>query len=508
VKRGNRICERRLFEAELLDAHVGAHGGQEYGQGLDDLWERVLTYQAHDVLAGTSIDWVNRDARAAHQYVIETAESIISDCLGVISRADAAAPTAFYSTSPFARHEVCLLDGEMGAVLADGGKAHQHLADGRVAAIVKSEALGYGAADAVLAWPPVTCSVSSSSLILSNGRISVTIGRNGRLHSLLDMASAREVFSPGCPGNVLRLYEDYPNGWDAWDVERHLGRSRREFQVESVTVDDNGPLLCAVRVVSRCEDSLVDQRFVVTAGSSRLDVETVIAWQARDVMLKVEFPVDVAGDWESSEVQFGHVRRPVTDNTGWDHERFETFSHRWILVGETDYGVAVVKEQTFGQDVVRARSSEGRSYVRLQLSLLRSTSHPDPNAEHGVHRFVYGIVPGASLLDATKHGAHLSSRLLPVRAESAWRPLVQSTSEAVVVSAIKRAADGSGDVVVRLYEAIGSRARSTIRFGFSVSLVSVVNHLEEHASALAASAGAVDIELRPFEVVTLRCVRN
>ena len=57
-------------------------------------------------------------------------------------------------------------------------------------------------------------------------------------------------------------------------------------------------------------------------------------------------------------------------------------------------------------------------------------------------------------------------------------PLVVVDDPAVVVEAVKLAEDGSGDVVVRLYEALGSRATARITATFDHASVAETDLLE------------------------------
>ncbi|XKK39679.1 glycosyl hydrolase-related protein [Nocardiopsis sp. ARC36] len=89
----------------------------------------------------------------------------------------------------------------------------------------------------------------------------------------------------------------------------------------------------------------------------------------------------------------------------------------------------------------------------------------------------------------------------------------------VVVESVKLADDRSGDVVVRLYEARGGRARATVAPGFPFAGVRAVNLLEEEYEGApeldvrTASGdgghghGSVAFGLRPFQIVTLRFAR-
>lgn len=97
-----------------------------------------------------------------------------------------------------------------------------------------------------------------------------------------------------------------------------------------------------------------------------------------------------------------------------------------------------------------------------------------------------------------------------VRGEREVAPLVEVAQDAVVVTAVKLADDGSGDVVVRFHESRGGRTRATLTAGFEVGDVTVTDLLERPLADAAAprrDGDRVTLSLRPFELVTLRLTR-
>jgi len=99
-------------------------------------------------------------------------------------------------------------------------------------------------------------------------------------------------------------------------------------------------------------------------------------------------------------------------------------------------------------------------------------------------------------------------------------PVVTVDHPGVELSAVKRAdpaIDGGpdtdglpagattpDDLIVRLNEACGDRARVTVKVGGGASLAWRCNLLEEPLDAVEVIDGSVTLELRPFELVTLR----
>ena len=79
-----------------------------------------------------------------------------------------------------------------------------------------------------------------------------------------------------------------------------------------------------------------------------------------------------------------------------------------------------------------------------------------------------------------------------------------------MVEAVKFAQDGSGDVVVRLYESLGQRSAGRIAANFPVRGVMATDLLERAAEAPGVVLGesGAELRLRPFQLVTLRFARQ
>jgi alpha-mannosidase len=73
----------------------------------------------------------------------------------------------------------------------------------------------------------------------------------------------------------------------------------------------------------------------------------------------------------------------------------------------------------------------------------------------------------------------------------------------VVLDTVKKAED-SDDLIVRLYEANGTRARVRLRSPLPVRSVARCNLLEEEQGRLHWRDGGVDFDLGPFRIVTLK----
>ncbi|MGN7969154.1 alpha-mannosidase [Microbacterium sp. 22296] len=472
TKQGNRRSEHLLREAELWAATATVRTGAAYpAETFQRLWRLVLLQQFHDILPGTSIAWVHRDAERNYEAIATELEQVIADSLRALVGTGDRAVVA--NAAPHRR----------------AGTPALAIAAATPAGDVAPRAEGDG-------W------------VLENGLVRAEIDGRGLITSLVDLASGREVVPAGQVAGQFEIFRDTPTQWDAWDIDETYRRHATALDTaERVAVD--GDAIVVERAVG---DSTVVQRIALAEGSRTVRLSLDVDWHEQQKLLKLRVPVDVHTDRAASEIQFGHIVRPTHTNTSWDSARFETAAHRWVRVGESDFGVAVTNDSTYGHDITRHEREAGGTYSLVRLSIIRSAMFPDPGQDQGAHHLEVGIVVGADVVDAVAEGyrTNLPERVVTDAAEESVAPLVSIDEPGVVVEAIKLAQDGSGDVVVRLYEALGQRAHARLEAGFEVTGVAETDLLEREVDAAAVSGvagGSVELDLRPFQLVTLRLKR-
>ncbi|MEU0434743.1 glycoside hydrolase family 38 C-terminal domain-containing protein [Streptomyces sp. NPDC006290] len=474
TKQGNRRSEHLLREAELWAATAAVRTGFPYPyEELDRLWKTVLLHQFHDILPGSSIAWVHREARRTYERVAVELGAVI-DAAQLALAGDGSTALVFNS-APHSR------DG-----VPAGGAAAPRV-EGEVSLAPRT----------------------GGGHVLDNGLLRVEIDERGLVVSAYDLEADRETIAPGRAANLLQIHPDFPNMWDAWDVDEFY----RNTVTDLVDADEVAPAEdgAAVRVVRSFGASRVTQVLSLSPGERRLGIDTEVDWHETEKFLKLAFPLDVHAERYASETQFGHFHRPTHTNTSWESAKFEACNHRFVHIEEPGWGVALVNDSTYGHDVTRAvRSSDSGTTTTVRVSLLRAPRFPDPETDQGTHRFRHALVPGAAIGDAVREGWRIN---LPERRVTGAREvaaLVTVDQDAVVVTAVKLADDGSGDVVVRFHESRGGRTRATLTAGFSVRDVTVTDLLERPLADVPSPAregGRISLRLRPFELVTLRLKR-
>ncbi|MBM7767494.1 alpha-mannosidase [Glutamicibacter nicotianae] len=472
TKQGNRRTEQLLVEAELWAATAALCTGADYPyELLDELWETVLLHQFHDILPGTSIAWVHREVVARYAQVIEQAEALI-------------------------RTAQQQLAGEGSTPIAFNGAAFTR------------NSLAFGQAKPVqpAAASPVRATAVDGGYVLENSLVRVAINAQGLLTSAVDLATGREAIAAGQEANLLQLHQDFPNMWDAWDVDKYYRNQVTDLrELDSLELSSREDGSQVVTIARSFSQSTLVQELSLAPGSRTLQISQSTDWHEAEKFLKVAFPLDIRAEHAIAETQFGYHKRVTHVNTSWEAAKFETSMHRFVLAEEPGFGAALVNDSIYGFDVTRdAKDAEVTTTIRL--SLLRAPRFPDPETDQGVQTHRYGLVIGADVATATAAGALLNSAERVIDGAQGVDPLVEVSGEGLVISSVKLAADRSGDLVVRVYESLGRRASGNLRVNAQIAQASTVSLLEDELDGqrIELADGAVPLKLGAFEVRTLR----
>ena len=322
----------------------------------------------------------------------------------------------------------------------------------------------------------------------------------------------------GTLGAVLELAPDHPVEYDAWDLEswtRAKAVPLTDAHDVTVEITDAGPLVgrVAVRRTFGPSSSTVTyelrggqpRRCSCTSISTGTTTSTCCRWPSRSTCAPTTARCDV---------QFGAVARPTHPSNPWDAAKFEVCAHRFVDVAEPDFGVAILNDGRYGHCVFDGA---------VRVSLARAAKYPDPGADHGRHPVTLAVLPhGGDPALVRDVAARLNS---PVRmidghrivssgasvpgADARPAPVVSvrgraAGSAGVQVDAVKLADDGSGDLIVRLHEAVGNRTALDVQADRRVVAAWQCNLLEEPTRAEEVGDGIVALTLRPFQLVTLR----
>jgi alpha-mannosidase len=523
-KRANRKNEFLLHDAEFLAA-MAAVADPNYAYPaatLRQAWELVCLNQFHDIIPGSSIGPVYVESQKQYAAIEQMATGVRAEALGVIGRQRGGpVDSAVWVANPtgFARDDLAFWPGKLAGnqQLQNGGA--QPVATQAASAgtwIASGELPAFSVTQLTLAegQPPAPdTDLRVTPGLLENKYLRVELNAAGDITRIYDKVNQRAVLPPGALANQFQAFEDRPLYWDAWDVEIYYDdKMWTSDPATSVTIAEAGPLRATLEIRRRILHSHYVQRISLAFNRPGLEIDTQIDWHERHILLKVAFPVDILAPSATFEIQWGNVQRPTHRNTSWDWARFETCAQKWVDLSEGGYGVSLLNDCKYGHSV--------QDNV-MRLSLLRSPTVPDPEADQGEHRFAYTLWPHAGGWEQSTVAAayalndplivfHTSAMGLQGQARPEGSPrqtrsFVQCAAPNIVIETIKRAEDGRG-IIVRLYESQRWRGPVTLTAGFPLQQVWQTNLLEDDQTALAPDGNSVSLFVRPYQIVTLRLI--
>ena len=412
IKKHNRLVERKLHEVEALAVFTGNDSRPE----LEQHWREVLLNQFHDIIPGSSIQRVNREAVEAYERI----ETSLEDYAGsLVAQLPAGSELTALNLTGFARSE---------PVKVDDAWFHADVQP-YAAAVLTAARVG---------------ELRFTDDSLSNGVLTVRFGASGEIVSCTDAAGAEHA-RDGL--NRLTIHKD-PYVWpfNAWDIDvNYFEKKPRTLRMQHVRSYIDGPTVVRVQR-HRSRRVTIEQRVIVESGSSVVRFETDVDWHEKHRMLRAEFRPAHFGDRVQSEIQFGHISRTTTQKDSVERAQFEICAHKWIATDDGAGGFALLNDSKYGH-----RAKDGL----LSITLLRAPTYPDKTADRGQHRFTYAFTPfeTGDLAPVIAQGYRLNNPLRVITG-APFASQFASSNPGVVVETVKRAEEGDG-IVVRLYESLG-----------------------------------------------------
>jgi alpha-mannosidase len=530
-KRNMRDSEEQLLNAEKYSSLAWLSGIPYPASQLTEAWKKVLFNQFHDLAAGSGISVIYRDAQRDYDVVRWTANDATTSALHDISaqvntRTIPGVPVLVMNPLAWPRTDLVQFDVQMPespktpakaiSVLDPQGKSlpvqilSAETATNTFHLLVEVRdvpSLGYEVLHVTPAHDAPQSDLKANGLTLENSALRVTVdSQTGCITSLYDKKSSFESIAAGGCGNELIAFKDTPKDYDAWNIDANFEQHFDKLdKADSVQLIESGPLRATIRVTRTWQNSKFVQDISLYAGLDRVDIANHIDWHETHVLLKAAFPLAASSESATFEIPYGSIERPTTRNNSWEAAKFEVPALRWADLGDAQHGFSLINNSKYGYD------AKGNV---LRLSLLRSPTWPDPDADRGHHDFSYSLYPHAGTWKqalTVRRGYEFNYKLEAEQLEAhegtlpPQQSFVSAVPENVVLTAMKKAEDGNG-LILRFYEWAGRNTDVYMTVPAGATTASIVN-LMEHSdgSSLTIMGGnQFSVPIYPFEILTLR----
>lgn len=539
VKKGNRKSEVNVGVGEKL-ASISSLLGLDYPkEDLEAAWKYILTNQFHDILPGSSITPVYRDAAEWYKKAGRKIGKITKKNQEFIAKQIDTSnvegqPIVVFNPMSWQRSDLVkvavegkkdsaykVMDVATGQEIPsalDYCPTHEQLTLSFIARDVPS--FGYKTFAVTEGKGEEHASdIKAEGTVLENAFYRLEVNpATGNIKSLVNKKLNKEFVAEGKEANVLQVYEDRPQDWDAWNIG-YTGRMWELNKADDVTLVSVNPVYAVLKVkktflglskdryspTDEFPSSYFTQYIVLYSNLPRIDIKTEADWWEDHMFLKAAFPVAVTSDKATYEIPFAAIQRTTKRETLWEKARFEVSALKWADLSEEGFGVSLLNDSKYGHDIA------GNV---MKISLLRAPTWPDPMADRGKHSFVYSLYPhagGWQTADTVKRGAELNSPLLTVKTckHKGQLPVSSSffavDSDSVILDGVKIAEEkGSNALVFRLYESEGAAGKAKLTFFKTPKTIVETNLIEERIRPLGINGSAVDLTFGKYEIKTLK----
>ncbi len=527
-KRNMRDSEEWMLDAEKYASLAWLNGKTYPADELTAAWKHVLFNQFHDLAAGSGIGVIYREAQKDYDQVRWATEEVSRNSLATLTaqvdtRTAQGVPIVVFNSLGWQRggvaevsiqmpssapNGIALLDPKGRVVPSQVVSRDEKTNSYRVIFDLASvPSLGYVVLHAVEGKREFPTDLKTSGTTIENASLRITVDpQTGCIISLFDKKTAFETIAKNGCGNELQAFKDTPKDYDAWNIDpgTYDVAPTLLHAVESVKVVESGPLRSVLRVARTWQKSKFVQDITLYAGTDHAIVSNDIDWHETHVLLKAAFPLAASSDSATFEIPYGTIARPTTRNNSFEKAKFEVPALRWADLGDGQHGFSLLNNSKYGYDAVGNL---------LRLTLLRSPTWPDPDADRQKHHFAYGLYPhGGDWKQArsVRQGYEFNYGLKAMQAGAhtgAMPPehsFVSIAEPHVVLTAVKKAEDGNG-LVMRFYEWEGKGGSITLTVPAGATGATIVNLMEKpEGAAITVSGGKVVVPVSPFQIQTVR----
>ena len=521
-----RHGEVEAINAEKYASLAWLEGNPYPNAELTDAWQKITFNGFHDLGAGSGIAVIYRDAAKDFATVNRETTEISHAAKHTLdahfnTAGGRGVPVLVWNTLGWERSgpvtvnvqmpepttEVSVEDSK-GRVLASE-VLHTDAATHTFLLRVKTgpvPAMGYAVLHVAPGKKTFASDLKAESLTLENSNLRLIVDpKTGCITSLYNKRDQFETLAPGACGNQLQAYVDKPKEYDAWNIDPEEFKKPMPIDgVDSVKLTEKDPLRSTIRIQRHWQASTFTQDISLSSGADHALVSTDVEWHETHIFLKAAFPLAAVSKKATFDIPYGAIERPTTRSNSFEQAKFEVSAQQWADEGDGQHGFSLINDSKYGYDVVGNL---------MRLSLLRSPTSPDPNADRGHQHFQYELYPHAGNWKqalTVRHAYEFNYPLQAMQVEPHAGSLPASysfasvSSPSVILTALKKAEDSSA-LILRMYESDGKPESVKVTLPPGATGAELTNLMEsEQGGPVAVSGNEATVNIKPWEILTLK----
>lgn len=492
VKSLNRKAENRLLMAEKFSAMADIYSVGSYPlEKYTSAWKDVLFNQFHDILAGTCIEPAYEDAREGYCAALHEGAKGLNSALQSLSwqinipMEEDVKPLVVFNPNAFsikAEVEVESVSLKENTILIDDrGKQIPYqlvqpyassLGRCRIVFVAELPSMGYRTYRFVVREKgELFEEVTATDDKAENQWFKITWDKEtGYIKSLYKKKDGTEYF--GGPAAVPVVIEDKSDTWS--HAVRIFDKEIGKFQAVSVKKVESGAVKSVIRVTSEYKKSRMIQDFSIYKELDYISVKTTVDWHEKWSMLKLRFPINMNYLRATWEIPYGIAQREPNGEE-FPMQNFIDVEGTNPGMDTAVNGLAILNDGKFSGSI--ARKEVSLTVLRSPIYAHHEPYEPDESLEYvyidqGVQTFTYALYPhDGSFEDANtvKYAKLINQKPIPIfetyhEGKLALQgSFLQVSVENIIIETIKEAEDGSGDVILRIYETAGKDTAASIQ---------------------------------------------
>lgn len=535
-KRANRKAELMYQTIEFLCSLAQLYNDDYVypTQEIKSNWSRLLLYQFHDIIPGTSIAAVYEETDLGYQEIFSQGHQLLTHAIEGLAAGLGLKPYTCIVPNPLSHYRsdlVLLPKSDQGIIThvtdAQGvhypvhystiKDAYYFLATDVPPKGIKVYTLHPSANELNPLATPQTHNLGAHNPIaddvpvetFENDFYRMTFDGAMNIVSLFDKKNHQEMIKEGGRGNLLQVFDDRPRHFDNWNIDPTFSDKCYEINhVEFAFIEEESTFY-QVLAIKRCYgSSTLHQRIYLYHHMARIDFSNDVDWHEQHALLKVAFDIDLNTTEATYDIQYGNITRPTHNNTSWAEAQYEVCGHKWADLSEPGYGITLMNDCKYGYDI---------KDNCMRLSLIKCGTYPNENADQGHHQFTYAIY-GHSKTWREADTINLSYDLnVALQAFHIQKPLPKATKafdqlrflscsqENIIIDTIKMAEDADG-TIIRLFESKNMRNHFQFESDLKIKSLYLCDLVENKLEKVDHDTHGFSLDIKGYEVITLHIV--